>query len=94
MEPVITKVNYLVQLPGYAVPFTAIDMRFNTTTRELMVRTTEGVVTFTEADDIEIKAVDLDVPTILRNKMKDDGWTTMTIAEFIELLHMVFLSEN
>ena len=86
--PVLIRVNYMVEIPGYAGPFTTSDLRFDQESKRLLVRTSEGVVSFGREDAcIEVRALDLDVPTIIRSQQKDEGWETMTMAHLVTLIH-------
>lgn len=85
---VLIRVNYMVEIPGYAGRFTTPDLRFDQESKRLLVRTTDGVVSFGMDDtNINVRAVDLDVPTIIRQQQKDDGWETMTMARLVTLIH-------
>lgn len=93
--PLLLQVNYQVKLPGFTEPFMVPHMRFDPESKRLLVRTPMGVVPFTPDDeDIRVTVLDLDVPTYLRNQMKDDGWFEMAMPEFINIINLSYLTEG
>lgn len=93
--PLLLQVNYQVKLPGFTEPFLSQHMRFDPESKRLLVRTPMGVVPFSPDDtDIRVSVLDLDVPTYLRNQMKDNGWFEMDMPEFINIINLAYLSEG
>lgn len=93
--PLLLQVNYMVKIPGFSEPFTTVAMRFDPETKRLLVRTPMGVVPFSPDDkDIRVTVLDLDVPTYLRQQMKDDGWFEMDMPEFLNILNLSYLTEG
>jgi hypothetical protein len=89
---VLTRVNCLIKVPGYAEAFAAANMRFNPEARSLVLLTPHGTVEFNSSDDIQVELMDLEMPTTIRNEMKNDGWERMKMSTVIKLLNYTFLS--
>ena len=84
----LIRVNYMVKIPGFGGPFTASDLRFDQQAKTLLVKTSEGVVSFSQEDThINVEVLDLEVPTIIRQQQKDEGWETMTMGRLVMLIH-------
>lgn len=87
--PVLIRVNYMVEVPGFVKPFTCADLRFDQENKQLLIKTPEGIVTFGMNDDsgLQVRVLDLDVPAIIRAQQKDEGWETMPVNRLVTLLH-------
>lgn len=84
----LIRVNYMVKIPGFGGPFTASDLRFDQQAKTLLVKTVDGVVSFSQEDThINVEVLDLEIPTIIRQQQKDEGWETMTMGRLVMLLH-------
>jgi hypothetical protein len=93
--PLLLQVNYQVKIPGFTEPFLSPQMRFDPEFKRLLVRTPMGVIPFSPEDEgIRVSVLDLDVPTYLRNQMKDDGWFEMSLTEFINIINLSYLTEG
>lgn len=93
--PVLIRVNYLLRIPGHPGEFSTADMRYDSEGQALLIRTpTLGVLRFTSSDDITVRVLDLNVPTILRNQQKDEGWEDMTMPELLHLIRCDYVLNN
>lgn len=93
--PVLTRVNCLLRIPGFG-EVASVNMRFDPRSLALHVRTEGplGTVCFTPEDTFPVELLDLDVPTVLRNQMKNDGWKAMPMSTVIKNLRDTFLKEQ
>lgn len=85
-------VNYYLRLPGLADGIHSRRLRFDPWQGRLLVQTPTGVISFYEWDDIKIDVLDLSVPLYLRINSFNDGWSSMDMAEFINVLHLDYMS--
>ena len=84
----LIRVNYMVKIPGFGGPFTASDLRFDQQAKTLLVKTVDGVVSFSQEDThINVEVLDLEIPTIIRQQQLDVGWETMTLGRLVMLIH-------
>jgi hypothetical protein len=88
----LVPVNYYLRLPGFADGIHSRRLRFDPWRGRLLVQTPTGVVSFYEWDDFRIEVLDLSVPLYLRINSPNDGWSFMDISEFINVLHLDFMS--
>jgi hypothetical protein len=82
----LVPVNYYIRLPGFADGIHSRRLRFDPWRGRLIVQTPHGVVTFDQHSDIMLAVLDLSTPLFLRLKDPGEGWSSVAIADFINLL--------
>lgn len=90
---VYARVNCIIRIPGHG-EFMPQDMRFDPEARQLTVNTKEGPVVLGMNDNFPVELLDLEIPTVIRNQMKRDGWETMSMTQALRTMLFTFLSEN
>ena len=88
----LVPVNFYIRLPGVADGIHHRRMAFDPWRLQLIVDGPDGVIAFTGVEDFVLQVLDLSVPIYLRINSPDDGWCFMDIAEFINVLHLDYLS--
>ena len=88
----LIQVNYYLRLPGVADGIHSRRLRFDPWRGRLLVHTPTGVVSFYGWDDFKIDVLDLSVPLFLRINSPNDGWSSMEVSEFINVLHLDYMS--
>jgi hypothetical protein len=88
----LVPVNYYIRLPGFADGIHSRRLRFDPWRGRLLVQTPYGVVGFDQQDDIELAVLDLAIPLFLRLKDPREGWSTVAIGDFLDLLHLDYQS--
>lgn len=90
---VYVRTNCMIRIPGHG-QFMPQDMRFDPQNKKLAIRMPEGMVSFGMDDMFQVELLDLDVPTAIRNQMKDNGWESVPMKRVIQTMLYSFLSEN
>ena len=81
-------VNFYVRLPGYSDGFHCRRLRFDPSRIRLVVQAPEGLLVFNENHDFYIDVLDLSIPLYLRINSPNDGWVSLNISEFLNLLNL------
>lgn len=84
----ITSVNYQVKVAGSSQVFTPQDLRWDTGTEELLLRSDIGVIPIRKGDALTVAILDLDLPPFLRAHMKNQGWEFINTDEFLNILRV------
>ena len=90
---VYARVNCIIRIPGHG-EFMPQDMRFDPEERKLTINTPEGPVSFGIEDNFQVELLDLELPTVIRNQMKNQGWERTSMTQAIRTMLFSFLSEN
>ena len=90
---VYVRTNCILKVPGHG-QIMPQDMRFDPQAKRLTLRTPDGPVSFGMEDTFQVEMLDLDVPTTIRNQMKNDGWEAVPMRRVIQTMLFTFLSEN
>ena len=91
---VLKNVNCILKVPGFRDPIFSKDLTFDPSTNALYVKTTETVVPLYRTDMINIQVMDLEIPTAIRNKMRNDGWEDTTVGNFIAGLSLTLSDDE
>lgn len=88
----LVPVNFYLRFHGWGEGIHYRRVAFDPWRLRLHVDGSEGLVTFGEDDHFQLEVLDLDVPLYLRLNAPNEGWSSLDIGEFINILQLDFLT--
>jgi len=90
----IVHVDFDIRFPFYTQPIRSKDLRYLPAERALWARTPDGVISFTQSDDLHFWYRDYNLPLDLQQSMTSEDWQYVSMADFILEVHLEFLREQ